>query len=162
MTLDSLCRLVIEPALALLPDEMNSPEAQLMLLAIALQESGLEKRPLAEGGPHSYWRSGSPDEMVHFVLRCPVTRDLAVTVCDARQVPPVDERVRAALEHDDVLAAAFARLLLWTDPALLPRIDEVDAGHDLYMRTWRTPDPRPELWPEHHARAAQVVRTSGR
>ncbi|BCD84279.1 hypothetical protein PSm6_06860 [Pseudomonas solani] len=153
MTLDSLRRLVLEPALSLLPDEMNSPEAQLMLLAIALQESDLDKRPLAEGGPHSYWQSGSPDEMVHFVLRCPVTRDLAVAVCDARQVPPVDERVRAALEHDDVLAAAFARLLLWTDPARLPAIDEVDAAHDLYMRTWRTPDPRPELWCEHHARA---------
>ncbi|BBP84889.1 MULTISPECIES: hypothetical protein [unclassified Pseudomonas] len=162
MTLDSFSRLVIEPALALLPDEMNSPEAQLMLLAIALQESGLEKRPLVTGGPHSYWQSESPDEMVHFVLRCPVTRDVAVEVCDARQVPPVDERVRVALGHDDTLAAAFARLLLWSDPARLPALDEVEASWDLYIRTWRTPDPRPELWPEHHARAAQVVSTSGR
>ena len=50
MTLDSFSRLVIEPALALLPDEMNSREAQLMLLAIGLQESGLEKRPLVRAG----------------------------------------------------------------------------------------------------------------
>jgi len=35
----------------------------------------------------------------------------------------------AAVEHDEILSAAFARLLRWTDPAPLPSLDDVLFEH---------------------------------
>lgn|GEM_PF-6754827 len=58
-------------------------------------------------------------------------------VCDLRQVQPVAEQVYARLEHDDVLAMAFGRLLLWTDAYPLPAVGEVEKAFQLYLRTWR-------------------------
>ena len=46
-------------------------------------------------------------------------------------------RVYQAFEHDDVLAAIFARLLLWTDPYSLPKLGDADGAFNLYIRTWR-------------------------
>ena len=56
---------------------------------------------------------------------------------DARGVAPVSEPVYAAIEFDDVLAAALARLLLWSDPGKLPGKGDTEAAWQLYLRTWR-------------------------
>ena len=47
------------------------------------------------------------------------------------------DAVYNALEHDDVLAMGFGRLLLWTDPKALPGLNDVDGAWQLYLRTWR-------------------------
>ena len=62
---------------------------------------------------------------------------LAAEICRARGVAVIAGDVHAALEHDDVLAAAFARLLLWTDPKSLPALNDADGAWQLYLRTWR-------------------------
>ena len=49
----------------------------------------------------------------------------------------------AALEHDDVLAAAFGRLLLWTDPRAPPAVGDESGAWALYLRCWRPGKPRP-------------------
>lgn len=91
--------------------------------------------------------------MVGGVLRAAQTRDLAVAVCDARQVPPIAERVYSALEHDDVLAAALARLLLWSDPASLPSLGDEAGAWACYQRHWAVDEVARRDWPAHYQRA---------
>lgn len=154
---------IMEPALDLLPARMGSIEARIMLLAIALQESGLAHRwqivdparPQIKGparGLLQFERGGG----VKGVLTHPACRDYAADVCLARGVVAAPAQVYDALDQDDVLAVALGRLLLWTDPRTLPAADDVLGGWNLYQRVWRPGKPHPEKWAGNHttARAA--------
>ena len=146
----------ISPAYALLPARMESDAATVLLLAIGLQESRFEHRRQIGGPARGFWqfeRGGG----VAGVLRHPVSRAEALKVCDARGVSPVPEQVYWKLEFDDVLAAAFARLLLFTDPAPLPAICECDKAWDYYLRTWRPGKPHRRTWDELYARAMESI-----
>ena len=87
------------------------------------------------------------------VLKHPSTAAYAKAVCEARGVEPEQGAVWLALETDQVLAAAFARLLMWTDPQALPAVGQVKDSFDLYLRLWRpgaysrgTPAEKDALW----------------
>ncbi|MEX0297245.1 hypothetical protein AAH995_28740 [Pseudomonas putida] len=95
-----------------------------MLLSSGLQESRLIHRRQIGGPAQGLWQF-EKDGRVRGVLEHSITQALARSVCQARGVPVTNAAVYAVLEHDDVLAAAFARLLLWTDPAPLPAVVEV-------------------------------------
>ena len=146
---------ILAPAFALLPDKMNSRPATIMLLAIGLQESQFLHRRQIGGGPaRGLWqfeRGGG----VHGVLRHQASAKLAAQVCANRGVEPTDQAVWEALEQDDVLAAAMARLLLWTDPKPLPTYEA--GGWDLYERVWRPGQPRPEKWSSNYQAARQAA-----
>lgn len=146
----------IAPALKLLPLKMSGHRAEQMLLAIGLQESRFEYRRQIGGPARGFWqfeRNGG----VRGVLEHPSTRALAESVCLARNVEDTADSVYGALEHDDVLAAAFARLLLWTDPQPLPAVGEVARAWDLYLRTWRPGKPHRKTWDALYAQAMEVV-----
>ena len=156
MTLDEITQQAIEPAYALLPARMRSPAATLMLLAIGLQESRFEHRRQIGGPARGFWqfeRGGG----VAGVLRFDGTLHTSRAVCAARGVRPVAADVYAALEHDDVLAAAFARLLLWTDPAPLPKLGDEAGAWAYYLRNWRPGKPHPQTWPEMYQNALNFV-----
>lgn len=157
MTLSEIRRSAIDPALLLLPAEMSSPQAEVMLLAIGLQESRFIHRRQIKGPARSFWQAEQGGGMVHGVLRHPLTRALSVKVCGARGVKPVDELVYAAIEHDDVLAAALARLLLWTDPGKLPAVGAEQCAWDLYQRTWRPGKPHRDTWGDLYAKAVACL-----
>src|SRR5699024_5570463 len=100
---------------------MTSDEARVMLGATALQESGLATRQQYGGPAHGLWqfeRGGG----VRGVLNYHTTRAHARSLCAKRHVSPTSLAVYEALPHDDVLAAGFARLYLWTDPRALPAL----------------------------------------
>lgn len=146
----------VADGLAILPPRMNSSKAIVMMLAIGLQESRFKHRRQINGPARGFWqfeRGGG----VAGVLRHEASRKHALEACDIRDVSPVPAQVYARLEHDDVLAAAFARLLLWTDPAPLPEIGDVQGAWDLYLRVWRPGKPHPETWPEFYSRALDEV-----
>lgn len=145
-------------ALLLLPAKMTSPQAEVMLLAIGLQESRFTHRRQIGGPARGFWQFEKGGGVAG-VLRHPSSKDIAVRVCDARGVAPVAEQVYQRLEHDDLLAAAFARLLLWTDAGKLPALGEADSAWRLYLRTWRPGKPHPATWPLLYAQAlAEVTR----
>lgn len=144
------CRLLrdaIDPALAALaPLGIPSDDrARRMLLAIAGQESDWQhRRQFGDGPARGLWqfeRGGG----VLGVLTHRATVQAAARFAQARGVQPVAQEVWEALEHDDVLAAGFARLLLWCDPAPLP--EEEGAAWRYYLRTWRPGKPAPARWP---------------
>lgn len=147
---------VITPAYALLPAAMQSENATVMLLAIGLQESRLTYRSQIGGPAKGLWqfeRGGG----VRGVLTHDSSKSFAEQLCRWRSVEPTADAVYAALESDDVLAAGFARLLLWTHPAPLPAITSQFEAWKYYLRTWRPGKPHPETWPNLHEIAREVT-----
>ncbi|MFE0843120.1 hypothetical protein [Achromobacter insolitus] len=161
MDLKTIILTAVNPALALLPVKMATTAARVQLLAIGLQESRFLHRRQIKGPAMGFWqfeRGGG----VRGVLSHPSSWQAAREVCAARGVKPTATDVYNMLEHDDVLAAAFARLLLWTDPARLPAVGEVDAAWALYLRTWRPGKPHPQTWGGLYAQAlVEVGRGNG-
>lgn len=166
IVLDSILRTAINPALGMLPVKMDTDAARVMLLAIGQQESRLSFRfqkvngdPYAKGPARGLWQMEKGGGVVG-VLHHPSTKELARELCLSRSVTPDDPgQVHARLEFDDILAAGFARLLLWADSKPLP---DVDASHDetwdCYVRNWRPGRPRRETWDAFHEQArAQVL-----
>ncbi|MBA3773841.1 MAG: hypothetical protein H0X13_15525 [Ramlibacter sp.] len=164
MLLDTILKTAMEPAFALLPPHMDTPAARVMLLAIGLQESRfmfrfqkIAGKPYQKGPARGFWqfeRGGG----VHGVMSHAATQDVAERICIERAVPFDSVIVHARLETDDVLAACFARLLLWADRKALPA---PDASHDeawgCYMRNWRPGKPHRETWDQFHAQARGQV-----
>lgn len=129
----------------LLPMKMDSPFARVNQATIGQQESGyLVRRQYGNGPARGYWQFEEGGG-VKGVMEHKSTAELARSVCHARGVPFVRRAVWEALETDDVLAAAFCRLLMWTDSGKLPT-NEAD-GWAMYLRTWRPGKPHPDKWP---------------
>lgn len=140
MDLREIRRSIIEPALLLLPAKMESPQAVVMLLAITRQEDPEQRRRQWPTGPaRSLWQAEQGGGMIAGLLnyRIQSVRDLATGLCVGRGVTPAAPDVWNAIEHDDILAAGLARLLLYTDPARLPALGDETGAWDLYLRTWR-------------------------
>lgn len=156
--LDSITHDAINPALGLLPEKMDSAEARIMLLAIGLQESRfMHRRQMNEGPAMGFWqfeRNGG----VKGVLTHRVSKKFAAEMCKVRGVAPLTYPTWEALEHDDVLAASFARLLLFTDPFALPKIGNAAGAWEYYLRNWRPGKPHRETWDKFYVQArAQVI-----
>ena len=151
----------VNEALRLLPPAMDSKEARVMLYAIGLQESRFTHRAQVvngggKGPARGYWqfeRGGG----VTGVLRHPASRFWMSSACNARNVPAQPMNVWQALETDDVLAAAAARLLLFTDAKRLPAIGEQATSLRYYLRVWRPGKPHPETWPSCYQAAIGAV-----
>lgn len=153
----------INCALCVLPDRMDTPEARVMLIAIGLQESRFQHRRQLVGNPPrptgpatGFWQFERGGGVVG-VLQHRASRDHARTLCAAIGVEPVSQSVWQALQHDDVLAAGFARLLLWTDPFSLPKLGDINGAWDLYIRTWRPGKPHRSTWDALYAQALGLV-----
>ncbi len=65
-----------------------------------------------------------------------------------------------AIEHNDILAAAFSRLLLWTLPGPLPLRGAPTAGWIAYTSAWRPGKPHRETWDVFYAQAWQLIESA--
>lgn len=157
--LDQINRDIITPALAMLPAKLDTLLARRHMLAITLQEAdGVHRFQVLAGGKKGPARGLWQNEGggVKGVLTHPASRDMARKVCEARGVLPTTAAVWARMEFDDVLAAAFARLLLFTDTKPLPTTEQ--PAWELYRyRLWRPGKPHPEKWASCWARAGAAV-----
>lgn len=143
----------IDRAFELLPEKMRSDKAKVLLLAIGFQESGFAARRQYGNGPaRGFWQFEQAGGVLG-VLAHHATASAARALCHELSVPPFAPDVHAALEHDDLLAAGFARLLLWADRNPLPEIGDVDGGWACYLRNWRPGKPHVERWAENYAKA---------
>jgi hypothetical protein len=164
MNLDAALSTMIEPAFRELPARMASDEARVMLLAIGLQESRFLHRvqlPRRRGGPpgpaRGYWQFEQGGG-VKGVLSHPASSRLAMEACAARDIRPNAPTVWAKLAEDDVLAAIFARLLLFTDAMPLPPIGAEAAAWAYYIRNWRPGSPHPQTWSALYDSAVATVK----
>jgi hypothetical protein len=161
--LDTIQHEAINPGLALLPSMMDSAKARVMLLAIGLQESRFMYRaqktsdPYRKGPARGFWQFERGGGVVG-VMTHRHSKDYAREVCKARNVPFDSVLVHTRLEFDDVLAAVFARLLLWTDGKPLPALDaHPDEAWDCYIRNWRPGKPHRRTWDAFHEQALSQV-----
>jgi hypothetical protein len=159
---------IIDPAcrdLEAIFDIPASVEARVLMLAIALQETGLNSRlQKSTSGylPHlarGFWQF-EKNGGVAGVLSCESTKEAAQYLCSDLVIPYELGIIHDAIAYNDRLSASFARLLLWTDPTALPEIGDEQGAWDCYIRNWRPGKPHREAWTKHYATALACVRPS--
>ncbi len=129
-----------------LPRKFASQSATVLLLAVSGIEANWTARAQVGGPAHGLWQFEKGGG-VRGVLAHPASAAVARAVCQHQGVEPTERAVYDALVTDDVLACAFARLLLYTDPAPLPVPGQMRQSWDYYERNWRPGKPHPEKWP---------------
>lgn len=163
--MNNLLENVLEPALRILPPMMTSDRARALLLVIQLQEdpdrtrrqiAGYRKDGTVISGPaRGLWqfeRAG-----IRGVLHHPRTAEHAANVCWRCSNAGTTAAVYHQLESDDILACAFARLLLWTLPGALPGRDQAEEGWRQYVAAWRPGRPHRERWDANFEAAWDAV-----
>lgn len=129
-----------------------------MILAIGLQESKFLFRKQVPNGPaRGFWQFEQMGGVMG-VLSHHSTKDIVVPIVEMFLYKPTSIICHEAIQNHDVLAAVFARLLLWTDPRSLPSPVEVDKGWSIYLNNWRPGKPHPSEWADNFNHAWQVVK----
>lgn len=148
---------VFPAAFAFLPASMDTPAARALLLAIALQESHCTHRRQVRGPARGFWQFEKGGG-VKGVLKHPATSALAHATMTGLQYPDTSvETAYAAIEHNDVLACVFARLLLATVPEPLPTRLEPEAAWQQYLAAWRPGKPHRHTWDACYEEAWSLV-----
>src|SRR5690606_34658050 len=136
-------------AYAVLPAPMASPGATAMLLAIGWQESRFAHRQQVGGPARGYWQfeqMGGVRGVLAHAQTGAVAREALVRLGYRRDATPWS--VYDAIAHNDMLAAGWARLLLWTLPDALPQASDVEVAWRQYMAAWRPGRPHRGTWDE--------------
>lgn len=160
MTPDACLRDAIRPACALLGPKFTSAKVDVLLLAIALQESGLETRIQRNRGPaKGFWqfeRGGVQGVASHFTTKDHYKRLLELCGVDRTMSPNM---VQGLLDDEkyDVLAAGLARLNLWWLPVSLPKIGEIEAAWLQYLSAWQPGRPHRARWNTSYPTAMEAV-----
>lgn len=160
-------RLIVAPTLAYVGSlgVPGGPAAEALTLACGWQESRFEHRDQldaaqANGPALGFWQFECNGGVAE-VLEGPRTRTTAARILADLGLPTGRRAVWEAIEWNDQLACAFARLLLWPDPEPLPPAEDTPAAREAawryYRRRWRPGKPRAETWPEAWRRAVGAV-----
>lgn len=148
---------VIPAALDLLPGRMDSFEARAMLIAIGLQESGFDYRhqiPVAYArGFWQFEKNGALGSLLEDKAIASILTPVLHTLC----YPPNLDQIFNAIEHNDILACVFARLLLYKVPASLPVEKESFIGWNQYLGAWHPGKPHHETWDANFAEGWRTV-----
>lgn len=140
---DALAQIIV-PALQTLPEPMRSAQAQCILLATALQESGLRTRVQNCGparGLFQMERNG-----VLAVMHNLTSADVVFRWCDANNVTYGSTAIYERLAVDDELACVMDRLAFWCDPRPLPEIGDCMGAWNVYERVQRPGKPDYTRW----------------
>lgn len=162
-TVNDTFEAAVNPAFELLPEKMDTPEARVLMFAIAMQESRLiHRRQLPDGPANGLWQFEQGTRAsrggVWGVYLHPTSKRLLADFCEELGVDCDPETIYDELQSNDVLAAGVARLLLATDPRKLPDEDDTDGAWDYYVRNWRPGKPHRSTWDAFHEQAQQHVR----
>lgn len=166
MTPHRLLQYAIIPALAELAPHGVAPgrSAERFLLAIALQESDLaHRRQVSPGGGEtgpaaSFWQFERGGGCAG-VLRHPLAAPRMRAVCEDFNVEPTPLALWEAMRYNDIVAAAAARLLVFTLPGKLPETPA--EGWAQYLDAWRPGKPHPSRWGACWDQASKTVRAAG-
>lgn len=140
---------------ALLPPKLDSAEAKAMLMAIAMQESRWDHRRQIGGPASGFWQFEFGG--IRGVLNHRASKPLITAVLERLDYDHAPDTSYAAIEHNDVLAFAYARCLLWTLPDPLPGRGEAEEGLRQYLEAWRPGKPHPGTWPVFYKQAWDLV-----
>ena len=149
---------ILPAALSLLPPEMDSPNARALLLAIGLQESRFQHRRQIGGPARGAWQFEYGGGILGVRTHPATDGHLSAALNKLCYAPDASqEALYKAIEHNDVLAAVMARLLLWTLPDALPGPQDAGKGYSQYLQAWRPGKPHSFTWPDNYRQAWDLV-----
>ncbi len=166
--LDIILNFIIKPSLMLLPFDMQSQEAEALLLSIGQQESRFEHRrqiirtssgQLKMLGPA---RGGWQFEKIGLVevMTNRITKPHFENICNILKYPKDFDFVFEGITHNDMLACCAARLLLWPDAAPLPKYEDgPEVAWQYYIRRWRPGKPHRNTWDEFWNKSWAIVKS---
>lgn len=168
MTPELLLKTAIIPALGMLESKLDTPAARAMLIAIALQETGLRaRRQMLEardhwweskpGKGHGFWQFERDGATRGVMVRHAAASAIVLPVIDALLYPRDPYAVHEALIHNDVLACVLARALLYSVPDALPGPNDPEKGWVQYVSVWRPGKPHVEPWANNYRTAWATV-----
>lgn len=139
----------------------SNVDAARFMLAIALQESGLNyRRQVVSGGTEegpaaSFWQfekgGGCKGVLTHRSVSERMGR-----ICTDYNVKADPASLWEAMRYQDIVAAAAARLLIYTMPWELP--ETAPDGWKQYIEAWRPGKPNPSTWEGNWNIATATVR----
>jgi hypothetical protein len=135
------------------------PALRPILLAIALQESDLHSRFQvlqggAPGAARGWWQFEQPT--IGLLMEHPKAASAMRGACEEAVVKFDAAAIWRAIEGHDMLSVAVARVLIWTDPQVLPA-DE-DSTWEMYnKRLWRPGKPNRDRWKESWMIAKEII-----
>jgi hypothetical protein len=138
---------ILPAAYAVLPRPMVSRQATALLLAIGYQESRFLSRVQLGGPARGFWQfeqGGGTKAVLWHSETGPLARDVLVALSYRRDTTVWG--IYDALAHNDILASAFARLLLWQVPGALPDVTDPEEGWRQYLAAWRPGKPKHASW----------------
>lgn len=138
-------------------EKFDSPAAKAGVFAIGFQESRFEHRKQMDDGPARGWWQFEQGGGVRGVLNHPYTARYASDICRRFDIEPYPWACWAALEWNDVLACAFARLLLYTAPWPLPGPEAHAEAWRQYLWAWRPGKPHEDTWKASYVSGWQMV-----
>ena len=155
-------RTIVRPGLAflmehLLDPRLASPEAEVMLMAIAMQESNANHRRQTPTGPaRGFWQfeRGGGFRGVREHNR---TGPRLKSFCAEASIPIEETAQWEMLPGSELLQVAFARLLLWSDNAPLPARGRKEDAWSFYLRNWRPGKPHRDRWESAYQTAIDVT-----
>lgn len=142
---------------SLLPPSMDSTEAKAMMFAIPMQESRWDERRQIGGPAHGFpqFELGG----ITGVLNHPAAGTKIRAVLDRLDYDYRPETSYEAIVHNDVLAIAYMRCLLYTVPQALPGRYQVDEAWRQYTFAWRPGKPRRATWNAFYEAAWNMATT---
>ncbi|HGY9618030.1 TPA: hypothetical protein ACOJNU_000085 [Pseudomonas putida] len=158
MSLDS----DIHEGMAMLPQQMGTRPAKVILHAINLQENPTRLEQQVKGPARGDYQFEKGGGVIGVMTHCSV-KARAQDACRARGVAFNADSIYLAIGRDPILAAALARLLLWTDPKPLPGANDEQGAWELYLRVWRPgaysrqPEELRAKFKRNHAAAVKAV-----
>lgn len=140
----------------LLPSKMKNKAADTLSLAIALQETRLLYRQQIGGPANGLWQfekgGGVRGVLEHSATKVHIQDVLRTLNYDFAPLTSYE-----AIINNDVLAACYARLFLWTHPKALPSIDDSQAMYRYYLDVWRPGTPREGSWVPLYHQAKECI-----
>lgn len=133
----------------------RSPEGDVLVMTCAGQESRwTDRRQIGIGeyypqkvGARGFWQFestwGGPVAINDVMMK--TGRQLSA-MCTYLNIPFDEHAIYEACAWNDTLACAMARLLLWADPAPLPKIGDKEGAWNYYVRNWRPGAPHRGTW----------------
>lgn len=135
---------VIVPAAAHLPDQPDTPQSRLIVLATGAQETQFRTRQQNGGPARGLFQMQQND--VLDIMHNPASGHAVWNLCGSLGVTYGSRAMFDALLTDDLFAACMCRLGFWCDPRPLPAVGDVLSAYDCYERVQRPGKPSYSRW----------------
>jgi hypothetical protein len=143
------------------PGKMLQTGSRALLIAIALQESRMKHRRQLGGGPaRGLWQfelGETPQAGVRGILNHAATGKIIRDLLTALNYDHSPETSYHVIEHNDLLAITYARLLIWTVAGALPTRGQHQYAWDYYISGWHPGKPHRDTWSAFYDEAWEMV-----